>query len=238
MKVILCRGIGEPANGRTMLHGVVDFLPKSWQVVNQQLKPEYGFVGGPFFGQSFANTYAEGYRALMEELEKGPAIVLGYSAGAAFAGAVKHRNVIAVGLLADPFQPVGVSSNGKYGLAGSRANYHPKVKWVYDPTDMICQSPADSPIRTIADQTSHMSFANINEWVTDLVSRLTTGRWQAVRRQWWNPLAVSRQYSEAISGAIGYLKPGGDHTSYQVRRQSNGKTYTQNLAEWVIAQSK
>ncbi|WP_188492035.1 hypothetical protein [Williamsia phyllosphaerae] len=192
----------------------------------------YGVVPLPF-GQSFAASVAQGELLLRRELDNnGPAIILGYSGGAAVAGNVAdqgHRNIIAVGLIADPFQPESVTRNGKFGVAGSREIRNTKhVKWVWNPRDMICQADRNSPIRTVADATARMSLKNPDEWKNDLLTRITKRKWQEIRRHPLDFRALVADALQAKEDVESYLDGAQHQTAYYNRRA--------DLAHWVMTQ--
>lgn len=233
-KIILGPGVGD----KGMLTGVTRHLSNA-QVVTLPART-YGPVPLPF-GDDFETSVAEGERLIEAELERGPGVVLAYSAFAAAAGNVAargHRNLIGTGLVADPFQPRRVTAfvNTSYGIAGSREALFggSPVKWVFDPKDVICQCDQNSPLRTLADQTARMSFRRPDLWVADLANRITHQRWQRVILDWRRRDAVRAQYARAAEDAWGYLPGGrGDHVGYGTRLEANGKTYLHNLADWI-----
>lgn len=234
-KLILCRGIGEPANS-PMLQNVVRELAtlgKYPLVVNIPYSASYGPAGKQgLLGESFNDSLKTGRQLLRAELAKGPAVVLGYSAGAKLAGDVaveKPDNLLAVGLIADPAMPYTAKNNGRYGITGSRPVTTVPCKWSADPRDGICQCPTNSPLRTLADQSEAFSLGDPAAWTADMWHRWSTAHWQPTNL--WGQITTDA-WPEAARLFYGYLW-GGDHTSYGLRRETNGKTYTRNMAEWV-----
>jgi pimeloyl-ACP methyl ester carboxylesterase len=224
MKIIRVRGIGEPMKGN-MLSGVTSRIPDA-EVVELPYSAAYGFVPDPK-GAAYAVTLVTGTDLLRRELDKGPAVVLGYSAGAHIAGNVAaggHKNLIGVGLIADPAMP----GRGKYGIVGSRPVPNVPVKWIANPGDIICQCPDPSPLRTIPALTREVSVnpdrAKLNAAV---LAELTSGRLAAALRFWrGNPIATDAYWRTAIEGARGYRDGTQHQRAYVGARQAE-------LAGWV-----
>ena len=236
-KLITCRGIGERFNAGVNMGDLLARELPNFQRVDVAYKSEYGPAGGRILGQAFDLTLTEGTAMLRAELDKGPAVVAGYSAGAAIAGHVAaggHPNLKAVALVADPFQPTSASGfNGSWGVAGSRPilNNVP-AKWVYNPNDMICQSKQNSPIRTIADQTADLSLAAPGAWALDLLFRWVHRKWQPI-----NPPAsafdVWNRYQDGKNALEGYLFRGEHTAAYSQWPVQRGRTRISVLADWV-----
>ena len=230
MRLITCRGIGESLNSDiNMLAPVRKFFSSQFEVVDLPWKAVYGPVGGSngdITGDSFKHNMLAGQTLLRAELDKGPAIVAGYSGGAAVAGNVAasgHENLVAVGLVADPYMPD--LGSGKYGVAGARPIPPGKVFWEADPADIICQCPSYSPVREFADLTTAMAFSDPIYYGQDLLDKLINNKWQ----RWWDIQSVLR-IGEAIRGVQGYLPPGTDHVGYAMRIKPGTKvTYIQDL---------
>lgn len=226
MRIIVFPGVGD----RGMLTGVTRLIPGAEAITLQ-----YGSYGpvplpfGPNHEQSVLRLIREG----RTELDKGPAVILGFSQGAEAAmnlAATGHPNLIGAGAVSDPMQPD--LGNGLTGIRGPRRVPNVRTRWAYDSKDVICQCPRNSPLRTLADLTAQMSFGDPGGWGRDLLNRIASGRWQAVKSEWWNPIGVLRLYDRARVDAEGYLFRG-DHTGYGVRRELNNLTYLQNMAAWV-----
>lgn len=253
----MCRGNGEKL-GQGMLTGQTlslrEHLRDDYVVKEIPWDATYGPSTGEIFGDSYAVDLQLGLIMIRDELSALPdgdqAILCGYSAGATLAGnyaqlAVSDPDtmlgdkIAGVGLVADPMRPPGGGTPEHiapdFGIGGARdiGTVDFPVYWVADPADPITSVPENSPLRTIADQTYAMSFApgEFPKWMGDLIDRLKTGRWQHVVIEWWNPLGVARQYSEAIAAAYRYLF-GGDHTSYAFRNVPGLEvTYLKHLAD-------
>lgn len=213
--VLTCRGIGEPLHGGQMLDHVTQHFPDDWQVIKVPWEAQYGPVGqAGVVGASFDRSLSLGQHFLREMITDAgpdPIALLGYSGGAALAGHVTAEldsalaeKVAAVGLMADPFQPRGISERG-FGMAGHRPIDHPGAMWSYSDADPICVTPELSPLRTIADQTAAMALGDPAAWGTDLINRLRRGRWQPSAIDWRDPLGTLRRYGEAIDAARRYL---------------------------------
>jgi hypothetical protein len=236
MRLITCAGIGErigdPAGMLAPIRA--GFASRGVDVYDLPWRNDYGPVGtaGPL-GASFAANLTAGQKMLDAELNKGPAIIACYSGGAALGGniaAAGHPNLVAIGLVADPYMPN--FGTGKYGVAGSRPIVADKpVYWEADPNDIICQCPANSPIRGFSDLTHAFAFSNQPAYAQDLANRLIENRWQ----RWWDVPGLWR-IGQALQGINGYLW-GGDHTSYQIRRRpgGNGETYIEHLQTKLLS---
>lgn len=253
--VFMCRGNGEKLNSNMLMGngsamGVEDYLNADYEVIDVPWPANYGPVGGDSpLDSSYAVNLQLGIIMLKDMLQAlqgdDTAVLLGYSAGASLVGnyaelagrspkAMYNRRILGVGLVADPMRPPGADGVPGFGVGGARhlpaADF--PVFWASDPMDPITSLPANSPLRTIADQTYAMSFApgEFPAWIGDIVDRLRTGRWQRVTVEWWNPIGVARQYAEALAAAHRYLF-GGDHTSYAFRIDpQSGKNYLETLA--------
>ncbi|MFC9555554.1 hypothetical protein ACFTWF_32485 [Rhodococcus sp. NPDC056960] len=248
--VLRCRGIGEPMGDGNMLANVTKSLDtQRFRVVELPWSAQYGPVPAPL-GSSFDNSLTSGRTMLLDYIRRdpNPVVLTGYSGGGALAGNVaaeiargehSELDVRGVGLISDPLRPADPwGSEEPWGIAGSRpiARVWFPVWHCADPADVITCCPPDSPLRTIADQSSAFALGDLRSWGWDLVNRLRTGRWQATIRDWRNGPAVWNAYSQAIVGARGYLT--GDHTSYNLRcypgcYPGSTRTYTEWLADRI-----
>lgn len=236
MKIISVRGIGEPLFS-PIIGSVVRHLNRitgeQQRVTSLPWKAEYGPVPNPL-GSSFKDSLESGKRLLLQELEKEPALVIGYSGGAKLAGDVavsKPKNMVALGLIADPAMPMGVvrTRTRAWGITGQRPIDGVPVMWKADPKDGICSCPPNSPLRTLADQSQAFSLADPAGWSNDVFQRLLRGAWQEVNL---GQQFTQGEWFKAIELFKGYAF-GGDHISYGLRREHNGLTYTENLAHWL-----
>jgi len=254
--LLVCRGIGERPGTNLILGdglgpGVLGRLPDGEMFKCREVlwNASYGPVGGRLDADSYSKNVERGMdtiAAMLRDIPKGDtAILLGFSAGATLAGnyarfgVVCREKIVGVGLIADPLRPASDDAYG-FGIGGQR--YIPEddfpVWWISNPRDVICCCPMDSPLRTIADQTFAMSFSpgGAPLWLADLVDRLKTRRWQAVRVEWWHPAKVFQQYARAVDDAAGYLFRG-EHISYD-RDRANLPAPTQFLAERIIERAE
>ena len=237
-RVILCDGIGEPQPNTLLAQADWSGL----EVTHLRWSQSYGPVNPNHdpFGESFTQALGAGMTALRTELDRGPAFVAGYSGGAALAGHVAaqgHENLIAVGLVADPFQPPVIGGANVWGVAGRRPIWgHTYRAWTC-PSDIICQAPADSPVRTFADQSAAFSLADPAAWTADLLNRLRTHRWQAICTNPFDAVGAWRRYVAAASGVGDYLGFEGhapSHQSYALRIPGQPWTFAADeLAAWA-----
>lgn len=256
---LCCGGIGEsgPQDARTQVSGMLGevtrhldpykFVPQwhPWQA-------EYGPVPR-LGGASYDESIRRGIDSLVRAIRACPNDVLGlgYSAGATLWGRLleefedgKHPDIVAkvkgVAFVAHPERrrgdSVGRIGDG-FGVGGEwfgGPDHIPTLE-VAAPEDVICCCPEDSPLRTLADQTSALSFLDIDGWARDLYDRLLTNRWQAVRMNWLHPVGTWRQYRRALDDAAGYLTRR-DHVEYHLRiMPGETVTYTVKLAQILNA---
>ncbi|QNJ57151.1 lysin B [Gordonia phage Rabbitrun] len=235
--IVCARGIGEPIESPILMAVVREvqrLRGKPVRVIHLPWSASYGPVPQPF-GESFSQSLRRGFEMLDNAL-LAPAVGLGFSGGAKLMGdaaAQGHRNLKAVGLIADPAMPMGVvrQRTRAWGITGQRKIERTPVLWKADPKDGICLCPPNSPLRTLADQSEAFSLGDPAAWGESMFTKLRRGQFQQV-----DPLRqfTMGEWLEAIKLFRGYK--GGDHTSYATRKEHNGKTYTQNLAAWLNQQ--
>ncbi|QOC56048.1 lysin B [Gordonia phage Clown] len=242
IRLITVCGIGETP-GSDMLGGLRRVLPE-FEHVLINWKASYGPVNpqrNPW-GASFMASMADGIAKVRAALDTGgPAVLAGYSGGAGVAGHVAahgHPNLIAVGMVADPFAPGS-------GIAGSRPVTAVPARWESNPRDVICCCPDDSPLRTIADVSPAFSLADPAMWTHHLVTQMRKGAIAAPIRNPLHPLYEVRRFQRAAEDAAGYLgldvrtlKFSGSlcqHTAYSWHRPYRGgtTTYLEELAWWL-----
>lgn len=258
--VLACGGIGESGttDTRTEVSGMLSYVTAKLDPMKftSQWVPwaaSYGPVPRPD-GMSYADSIRSSLDMLAATIRnsRNDVIGLGYSAGATLWSSLleeiayegKHQDIRGkikgVAFIAHPERRRNDSFGGLgkgFGVGGEWLGGPDEIPTIEiaAPEDMICCCPEDSPIRTLADQTSAMSFVNVHTWAADLADRIRKNRWQAVRINWWNPIGVWNQYTRAADDIAGYLFRK-DHVSYHVRNMP-GETvsYTTKLAQILNA---
>ncbi|NKS67446.1 hypothetical protein GS461_19655 [Rhodococcus hoagii] len=219
--------------------------PTRFRVIEVPWTASYGPVPLPL-GPAFDESLRTGREQLLRMIDEdpNPVLLLGYSGGAALAGNVAAEvargdhprlGVVGSALISDPFMPHWETPvENTWGIAGSRDIMAAFATWwAADPADAICCCPANSPLRTIADQTRAFSLSNLLGWGIDLVGRLKRQEWQQVAIDWRNRDEVHAIYRQAAHDLDGYLRRG-DHTSYALRTmRETGVTYTEWLADQI-----
>lgn len=240
MTVLACRGIGEGLR-ENMISNVTKHLdPARFRAREVPWEASYGVLP-QWLGTSFNRSLSSGRELLKQMIadDPYPVILLGYSGGAALAGNVARDigqglhlgrlDIRGVGLISDPLRPTDWTDN-TWGIAGARhIGIWAPVWQMADPSDVITRCPANSPLRTLSDQSDAFSLVDPAAWSWDMVQRLRTQRFQATIRDWRNVPEVWKAYSQAIDGAQGYLF-GGDHLGYATRIYRDGLSYTAWLA--------
>jgi hypothetical protein len=167
--------------------------------------------------------------------------LLGYSLGslvvmrfleAQARGEYSDCEIAFVANIANPRRRQGNSIDGPvpgFGIAGQHDRLPHVPLWeVANPRDGICCCPADSPLRTLADQLSAYTFAVGGGWSADLADRLIRQRWQPVGIDWLrNPVGAWQSYVNAAALMRGYLMDG-QHGPVYIR-----DGYTDRLAALI-----
>lgn len=180
-----------------------------------------------------------------------PVMLLGYSQGAQVvrmvladvaAGLHPDLQVVAAGLIADPWREPGVANGPQvvrsalagWGVAGpgSELPENVPVFEIARPGDVICDADGDSPLRAVADWTQWMSVTDPVAWWSAVQAELKRRKWQQVRVNWRNPVATWLQFSRASRDVAGYLS--GAHTCYAYEQMPGaGVTYCSYLASVI-----
>lgn len=251
--VICLRGIGEKLGWNTLYGSQISAFPRDdgrFIVHDLPWSASYGPVP-QLGGESYDTAVARGMDMISDEVRSIPdgdmIFLAGYSAGATTAGNWAARapkewvdRITAVFLIADPMRPydggakLGLQTLWEpgFGIGGERKIERSglDVHWFSDRSDVITACDANSPLRTVADQTFAMSLrpGEFPRWIRDLAARALEGRWQKVVINWRNPREVLALYAKAKYDLDGYLRRG-DHTSYGIRNVPGGNpiTYTQ-----------
>lgn len=245
--VILCRGIGEQY-GRGTLWNLTKYLPvEEFDIIELAWSAEYGPVP-KWNGDPFEKALYKGESLLLDlctrvHLDR-RIVLVGYSGGAELAGNVlaelarrgrAEHGVVGGALLSDPSQPKGMpDTGGRYGIRGSRAvGERIPVQWFYEIKDVIavCTPAPDSLLRVFADASGEFSLGGPRAW-QGTIPRLLTKKLQAYVLPRWNFQKFLKQFNVAKYEAEGYLFRG-DHTEYWKRRNSNGKLYFEDMADWI-----
>lgn len=231
LRVLVFDGVGENGPAPTMAGRLAALtgLP----TIRVQYSRAYGPVGGN--GQPYTNTLFEGMAAGTRLLDDGvPSILIGYSAGAHIAGNLVwrgHRSIVGAILIADPMQPASLTNNGLSGIAGQpdkngrivHRTLQPgpsvPIRWDWSVRDVICQCPADSPLRDLADFSEFMSLRpeDREEFIEDIRADFI-----ALARRPRSPFEWARQYrrfARAADDILGYLPvPAGrgEHQRYGI----------------------
>ncbi|UOK18042.1 lysin B [Gordonia phage Santhid] len=154
-------------------------------------------------------------------------------------------SLIAAGMVSDPERPANAHMlhpdrrlSGTSGIRGGRritSSLDVPVRWVADPADVITACNINSPVRDIANLTGDMGLdlADRQRWAKTVAARLLANRNRELpNTPNWLQGDVLSVFLGAARSIAGYM--GNDHVSYGVRRQSNGRTYLDNLAIWTF----
>lgn len=261
-------GTGESYDGDTRTH-VVGLL----SAVTRELDDRFDATWVPYpasygpvadGGSSFRHSTEMGAQALVVALAevRGPVMLIGYSQGCSVIRAalpkVNGSNIIGIGLISDPQQPVGVLTGCEgYGVAGDGPEIPSwiPVKWIGHPQDLICNASDDSYIRDIADLTGWMSFTQARVWANKVWELLRSNTFQNAQKTHFSPKQWRkdlRRLQTAFLEVLGYLPSrvswrrfqirnprGGRHVSYASEPlDSSGRTGCQLLADWMMAQAQ
>ncbi|QXO13145.1 lysin B [Gordonia phage Jojo24] len=223
----------------------------------------YGPVGraglnGAAYNRAVANgvkqvRYQDTQRAALG-LRRRSSVLWGYSGGADVVGdylagrrseVLDPTSIIAAGMVSDPERPANAQMlypdrrlSGTSGIRGGRritSSLDVPVRWVADPADVITACNINSPVRDIANLTGDMGLdlADRQRWAKTVAARLLANRNRELpNTPNWLQGDVLSVFLGAARSIAGYM--GNDHVSYGVRRQSNGRTYLDNLAIWTF----
>lgn len=229
--IYCARGIGERLD-HNMLGQVTKYLDtRYFRVRELPWRAEYG-MATKLDGRDFNGSLIDGIGLGVDAIRRdsNPVILAGFSGGAALTRMLASQisrgqhgtdlEVIGLANIADPFRPrgLGLPVAEGWGIAGEISVWGMQQWDVSDVNDVICCCPANSPLRTFADQTSAMSLVDPAAWGANLLWRLRFQQWQQVAVNFRDPLSVIAQYREAIHDAEGYLHRG-DHVEYAIRRR-------------------
>lgn len=266
--VLAVGGTGESYDGDTRTH-VVGLLSAVTRELDDRFDAEwvaYPASYGPVAecGVSFRHSTTMGAQALLTALGevRGPVMLIGYSQGCSVIRTALPKandsNIIGVGLISDPQQPVGVLAGcDGYGVTGTGPDIPPRIpaRWIGHPQDMICNASDDSYIRDIADLTGWMSFTQTQAWADKVWELLRSNAFQNAQKTHFGPAQWRkdlRRLHTAFLEVLGYLPTrvswwrlqlrnprGGRHVSYASEPlDPDGRTGCQLLADWMKAQAR
>lgn len=255
------RGIGEELRTvssdpvpRNMCGNLYKYLdPAEFVLIDVPWSATYGPAGskllnGDSYDVALRQAYGIGMDTILQLPPETPFFVVGYSGGAAAAGSLvssflRDNDMLAgVGLVADPLSPGDFPEPGMpHGISGKRkvmVREGVPVWDLADPNDVIPRCDFPSPLRTFADQSAAFSLADPAAWHADLLDRLKKGRWQPSAWDWLDPIGSFKRYARAVEQATGYLRPNGDHVSYDKRTMADGRTYIEQLGHMITKTSE
>lgn len=224
--IITIRGTGEQqgasTNMLTYVTGALD--PTKFQVIADL---DYPASVGPVNGNGDSNgpseesSVATAIANLAGQIRASSNLVgiMGYSLGAEVvskfleaqgAGQYADCELAFAACVANPLRAPGDSidpgSTG-YGINGIHAAW-PNIPTfeAANPADAITSCPAGSPLRTLADDISAFSFADLGGWTADLAAKLRGNRFQPTSVDWWrNPVGTWQAYTAAAKSMLGFL---------------------------------
>ncbi|UVF61789.1 lysin B [Gordonia phage NovaSharks] len=248
--ILVARGIGEKLGQNVAMQVAhkarndIYTIPTPVRVSIKELHwpAEYGPFPKPHSKVSFNDSLEDLHMMLNGEVfDDGYTMyfLVGYSGGAAgigdwLANASPKQKELVLGavLIADPSTPKGIIPNdpilgeARFGIRGSRPINHHTVKWVYNPEDVICSCPENSPLRLIASATPNAALADMASWGTILNQMAIRQANLIMRAQIANVInkksaqeqvdAIRKQFDVAFRDAYGYIA-GDDHVAYPVR---------------------
>ncbi len=228
--IIRCRGIGELPNQTNMCARVTARLTGNHYVIRELNWPAQ--YGTPLAFNEGIRVWTPRLIAMVRDYP-GRVIILGFSAGAKLAGdAVAAMppevlaKVIGVGLIADPSQPY-LDATDKCGILGARPIDGVPAVWKWHPRDMIPYT--NNPIlREVGKVSGEFGLGGRIDVAVNVIRRVlamaraNTAEWQKINAPGVLP--------GALNGVRGYLEV---HPRYDGLREGNGRTYTDNLADWV-----
>ncbi|MGB6182254.1 MAG: hypothetical protein WBF79_13510 [Rhodococcus sp. (in: high G+C Gram-positive bacteria)] len=221
--VMLRRGISESLVRNMMGNLAAQLDRKHFHFTGESdWRAEFGPIPNPR-GRSYTGGVTAAAVTLADEIdhhEGGPLIVGGYSAGAAVVHEAlrmlpfntRRAKVTRAIMVADPLMPasirpdqlLGTRRPGSSGITGGKNIWTkdgtPHLTWVAHHGDAICCCPQLSPLRTLADQLTGMSLADLGGWGVDLHRRLITRSFQ--------PTNGALGLREAMWDLDGYMRRG------------------------------
>lgn len=254
--VITVRGTGEKQNAP---NNMLSFTTRAMDAKQYEfIDLDYPASIGPVpmvMGDSEIESIEVGIKNLAATIRNTSNLVVlfGYSLGAMvvarflerqFNGEYSDCVVIAAGLLASPLRKGGDSVGnicGGYGIAGQRGRWPEKTRTfeVANPFDPISCLVVGSPLRTLSDQLTHLTFKDgLAGWFKEMRRRMMTGDWQPTGIDWSKPAETFDLYRQAFADLDNYTKYG-QHTNYNRWVMPLEKvTYSVKLAQMVSTVKK
>ena len=256
MLIITCDGIGtagvSPGDSRSILgHVSARLAQKTGQhrIIPVAWPASMAGIGGPKSWTVAAHMGVLALDKIAREHPDQPLILLAYSGGNRVVHdwldtrPAEHARVAAVGLMSDPYRPLGREQHGTarmpgWGICGQRRALPGRTYWSASAADVITCCPPDSPLRTFADLSDQIPGALL----ADLAGHLRRGDWQlATHMGLWrrDPLGYLRnlgpRMDAARRGVEGYLR--GEHTLAYTRPHhtpdGRGESLAHRLADTI-----
>ncbi|UVK63995.1 lysin B [Gordonia phage Vardy] len=253
MHIIYADGIGSSAPGVVNEDSVLYDVIERLVVLNREYKPDrviwpasMAMVGGNKSWDESTRLGVENIDYIVDGLNGETFILLGYSGGCRVIREWLMKNehrltqVVAVGMLSDPFRPKGrkqaeLPDTIGWGICGQELGPIPdRTYWTTVPGDVISDAREDSLLRTAADASNVMP----GQFVADLAKHLTDGDLQLayqlkVFRQ--NPVKwlfnLGPRLHQARIDIEGYL--GGQHTTAYQKPYAGGGSLAHRLADSI-----
>lgn len=253
MHIIYADGIGSNQPGVVHEDSVLYDVIERLTILNREYKPDrvvwpasMATVGGSKSWDESTRLGVENIDHIVDRLNGETFILLGYSGGCRVIHEWLRKNehrlaqVVAVGLLSDPFRPKGrkqteLPDTIGWGICGQELGPIPdRTYWTTVPGDVISDAREDSLLRTAADASNVMP----GQFIGDLAKHLKDGDLQLsyqlkVFRQ--NPVKwifnLGPRLHQARIDIEGYLT--GQHTTAYQKAYAGGGSLAHRLADSI-----